>query len=72
MKTLEYTGINPSRCKTQYKKIVAAIERDDFKTAEVKKLANLSHGKFYRAMNWRRLLRPSTRDRVCRSILITP
>lgn len=49
MKTLEYTGINPSRCKTQYKKIVAAIERDDFKTAEVKKLANLSHGKFYRA-----------------------
>lgn len=49
MKTLEYTGINPSRCKAQYKKIVAAIERDDFKTAEVKKLANLSHGKFYRA-----------------------
>ena len=49
MKTLEYIGINPSRCRTQYKKIVAAIERDDFKTAEVKKLANVSHGKFYRA-----------------------
>ncbi len=49
MKILEYTGINPSRCKSQYKKIVAAIERDDFKTAEVKKLANISHGKFYRA-----------------------
>ncbi|OGR01484.1 MAG: hypothetical protein A2505_08185 [Deltaproteobacteria bacterium RIFOXYD12_FULL_55_16] len=49
MKILEYTGLNPSRCKAQYQKIVAAIERDDFKTAEVKKLANLSHGKFYRA-----------------------
>ncbi|MBU0908384.1 MAG: ankyrin repeat domain-containing protein, partial [Proteobacteria bacterium] len=49
MKILEYSGINPSRCKSQYKKIVAAIERDDFKTAEVKKLANISHGKFYRA-----------------------
>jgi len=49
MKTLEYTGINPSRCKSQYAKIVSAIERDDFKSAEVKKLANLSHGKFYRA-----------------------
>jgi hypothetical protein len=49
MKTLEYTGINHSRCQAQYKKIVAAIERDDFKTAEVKKLAHISHGKFYRA-----------------------
>jgi len=49
MKILEYTGINPSRCRSQYKKIVAAIERGDFRTAEVKKLASVSHGKFYRA-----------------------
>ena len=29
--------------------IVAAIERDDFRAADVKKLVNLRHGKFYRA-----------------------
>lgn len=49
MKILEYTGINVSRCTAQYKRVVAAIERDDFATAEVKKLVNLRHGKFYRA-----------------------
>lgn len=49
MKILEYVGLDSSRHKAQYKKVVAAIERDDFHAADVKKLANLSHGKFYRA-----------------------
>jgi hypothetical protein len=49
MKVLEYSDLDTSRCKAQYQKIVSAIERDDFHAAEVKKLANLSHGKFYRA-----------------------
>ncbi|MGF1547385.1 MAG: AAA family ATPase [Thiotrichales bacterium] len=49
MKILEYSGLDHARCRKQYEKIVAAIERDDFRSAEVKKLANLSHGKFFRA-----------------------
>lgn len=49
MKILEYTGLDTSRCKAQYEKVIGAIERDDFRSAEVKKLANLTHGKFYRA-----------------------
>jgi hypothetical protein len=49
MKILEYIGLDTSRHKAQYKKVVAAIERGDFRSAEVKKLSNLTHGKFYRA-----------------------
>lgn len=49
MKILEYVGLDTSRCKAQYRKVAEAIERDDFQSAEVKKLANLSHGKFFRA-----------------------
>ena len=49
MKILEYTGLDVSRVKAQYAKVRDAIARDDFRQAEVKKLANLSHGKFYRA-----------------------
>ncbi len=49
MKVLEYVGLNLARHKPQYKKIVAAIEKNDFRTADIKKLSNLSHGKFYRA-----------------------
>jgi hypothetical protein len=49
MKILEYTGLDASHHKSQYKKVIDAIARDDFRSAEVKKLANVSHGKFYRA-----------------------
>ena len=49
MKILEYVGLDISRVQAQYKKVRDAIERDDFRQAEVKKLSNLSHGKFYRA-----------------------
>jgi hypothetical protein len=49
MKILEYTGLDTSRVRVQYQKVCTAILRNDFRSAEVKKLANLSHGKFYRA-----------------------
>ncbi len=49
MQILEYIGLDTSRVKAQYEKVRTAIERDDFRQAEVKKLANLHHGKFYRA-----------------------
>lgn len=49
MKILKYVGLDTSRNKSQYRKVTEAIERDDFQSAEVKKLTNLSHGKFYRA-----------------------
>lgn len=49
MKILEYTGIDTSRHQSAYKKTVDAILRDDFRTADVKKLANITHGRFYRA-----------------------
>lgn len=49
MRILEYIGLDIGKYKAQYKKVVEAIARDDFRQAEVKKLANLAHGKFYRA-----------------------
>ncbi|MBP6707706.1 MAG: ankyrin repeat domain-containing protein [Candidatus Accumulibacter sp.] len=49
MKILEYTGLDTSRVKASYRKVAEAIARDDFRAAQVKKLANLGHGKFYRA-----------------------
>lgn len=49
MKILEYAEFTPPRNNPQYDKIRQAIERDDFRSAQVKKLTNLSHGKFYRA-----------------------
>jgi len=49
VKILEYTGLDTSRVKASYRKVVEAIARQDFRAAQVKKLANLSHGKFYRA-----------------------
>ena len=49
MKILEYVGLDTSRVKAQYEKIHGAIERDDFRLADVKKLTNLTHGNFYRA-----------------------
>lgn len=49
MRILEYCGLDLSRHRAQYKKIVMAIERDDFRSADVKKLVNVTHGRFYRA-----------------------
>ena len=49
MKILEYTGIDTSRHKAAYKKATDAIARDDFRTADVKKLSHIAHGRFYRA-----------------------
>ena len=49
MKILEYTRLDTSRVKASYRKVADAIARHDFRAAQVKKLANLSHGKFYRA-----------------------
>jgi len=49
MKILEYVGLDTSRTKASYRKVADAIARHDFRAAQVKKLANLSHGKFYRA-----------------------
>ena len=49
MKILEYIGLDTSRVKASYRKVADAIARRDFRAAQVKKLANLSHGKFYRA-----------------------
>jgi len=49
MKILEYIGLDTSRVKAAYRKVADAIARGDFRAAQVKKLASLSHGKFYRA-----------------------
>jgi len=49
MKILEYIEFSPPRNKNLYARVREAIERDDFRAADVKKLSNLSHGKFYRA-----------------------
>jgi hypothetical protein len=49
MKILEYIGLDTSRVKAAYRKVTDAISRGDFHAAQVKKLANLTHGKFYRA-----------------------
>ena len=49
MKILEYIGLDTSRVKAAYRRVTEAISRDGFHAAQVKKLANLTHGKFYRA-----------------------
>lgn len=49
MNILEYIDLDTSRVKASYRKVSDAIARNDFRAAQVKKLANLSHGKFYRA-----------------------
>lgn len=49
MKILEYSGLDISKVTVSYGKVRAAIERGDFQAAQVKKLSNISHGKFYRA-----------------------
>ena len=49
MNILEYSGLDTLRHKESYQKVTAAIMRDDFRSAEVKKLVNVGHGAYYRA-----------------------
>ena len=46
MRVLEYVGLDTSHVPGAYAKAVAALERDDFRSADVKKL---HHGRLYRA-----------------------
>lgn len=49
MRVLEYSGLDTAGASAQYQKVTEAIAREDFSAADVKKLVNLTHGKFYRA-----------------------
>lgn len=49
MRILEYVGLDTANVGKSYRKVVEAIAAGDFRAAQVKKLTNLSHGKFYRA-----------------------
>ena len=73
MKILEYIGLDTSSVKASYGRVIDAIAREDFRAAQVKKLTNLTHGKFYRAKldDADRLLFSLVRygDEVCALIL---
>ncbi|MEI6415030.1 MAG: UvrD-helicase domain-containing protein, partial [Pseudomonadota bacterium] len=73
MKILEYVGLNTARVNVAYRKVSDAIARGDFHAAQVKKLTNLGHGKFYRARldDTNRLLFSLVRhgDEVCALML---
>lgn len=49
MRILEYSGLDIAGVEAQYHKTIEAIAREDFRAAEVKKLASAGHGKVYRA-----------------------
>jgi hypothetical protein len=49
MRILEYNGLDTAALAAQYRKVAEAIADEDFRAADVKKLDNLTHGKFYRA-----------------------
>lgn len=49
MRILEYVGFDAGRFAERYARVRDAIGRGDFRAAQVKKLAGLGHGKFYRA-----------------------
>ncbi|WP_416574476.1 AAA family ATPase [Niveispirillum sp. KHB5.9] len=49
MKILELADLDTSHVKAAYQKVVAAIERQDFRAAQVKKLTGTAHRKLYRA-----------------------
>src|SRR5579871_2490737 len=49
MRTLDYVGLDVTRVGAQVEKVRAAIERDDFRSADVKKIAESAHGALYRA-----------------------
>lgn len=47
MQVLEYVDLDTSRVADAYRKVLAAIERDDFRSADIKKLTG--HARLYRA-----------------------
>lgn len=49
MRILEYIGLDTTRAGAAYRGVTEAIARGDFRAAQVKKLASLAHGRFYRA-----------------------
>lgn len=50
MNVIEYIDFDPSKVTEQYKKVRAMIERDDFRSADVKKLTQGgAHARFFRA-----------------------
>ncbi|HEX5419540.1 MAG TPA: UvrD-helicase domain-containing protein, partial [Gammaproteobacteria bacterium] len=49
MRILEYVGLDTRGVAAEYRKATEAVAREDFRAADVKKLANLGRGKFYRA-----------------------
>ena len=49
VRVLEYSGLDTTRVRASYEKVKAALARDDFRAADVKKLVSVTHGKFYRA-----------------------
>lgn len=73
MRLLEYDALNTQRVSKTYRKVADAIARGDFQAAQVKKLVNLTHGKFYRARldDTNRLLFTLVRhqDEVCALML---
>ena len=44
MRVLQYSGLDISRVEAAFRRIVAALERDDFRAADVKKLVGPNHG----------------------------
>jgi len=49
MRILEYSDLDTAGLEVPYRKVADAIAGEDFRAADVKKLDNLTHGKFYRA-----------------------
>lgn len=49
MRVLEFSDLDTTRVKAAYAKVKAALERDDFRSAEVKKLGSAGGAKLYRA-----------------------
>lgn len=49
MRILEYTGLDTHKVAKSYRKVAQAIANRDFRTAQVKKLGQVSQARFYRA-----------------------
>ena len=49
MRILEYVGLDASSAGPAYSRVIKAIAAGDFRAAQVKKLSNQLHGRFYRA-----------------------
>ncbi|MBM3423541.1 MAG: AAA family ATPase [Chlorobi bacterium] len=49
MRILEFAGFDAGRYRDAYIKVSGALQKHDFRAAQVKKLVNLTHGRFYRA-----------------------